>query len=130
MTDVIETDGGLYVAELTSLLDREATDQEKENIVEQRRQDQYDSLLEEWREAADITVNDKVWNKVDFVDQGVTIITSEEEDSSTADTSEDTSADADTTEDTEAADESADTSEDNTDASGSGDEASTDESAE
>lgn len=130
VTDVIETDGGLYVAELTSLLDREATDQEKENIVEQRRQDQYDSLLEEWREAADITVNDKVWNKVDFVDQGVTIITSEEEDSSTADTSEDTSADADTTEDTEAADESADTSEDNTDASGSGDEASTDESAE
>ena len=126
MTDVIETDGGLYVAELTSLLDREATDQEKENIVEQRRQDQYDSLLEEWREAADITVNDKVWNKVDFVDQGVTIITSEEEDSSTADTS----ADADTTEDTEAADESADTSEDNADASGSGDEASTDENAE
>ena len=66
VTDVIETDSGLYVARLTSLLDRDATDQEKQNIVEQRRQDQYDSLLEDWRDAADITVNEKVWAKVDL----------------------------------------------------------------
>ena len=79
VTDVVETDSGLYVAKLTSLLDREVTDQEKTNIIEQRKQDQYDSLLEEWRAASDIKVNEKVWKKVDFDDTGVTIITSQEE---------------------------------------------------
>ena len=129
VTDVIETDSGLYVAEVTSLLDRDATDQEKENIVEQRRQDQYDSLLEEWREAADITVNEKVWDKVDFEDQGVTIITSEEEESSTTDDTSETDESTDSSEDSAASDENADTS-DNGDASGSEDEASSDGNAE
>ena len=129
VTDVIETGSGLYVAEVTSLLDRDATDQEKENIVEQRRQDQYDSLLEEWREAADITVNEKVWDKVDFEDQGVTIITSEEEESSTTDDTSETDESTDSSEDSAASDENADTS-DNGDASGSEDEASSDGNAE
>lgn len=79
VTDVVETDNGLYVARLTSLLDREATDTEKENIVEERRQDQYDSLLEEWRNGIEIDVKEKVWRKVDFEDLGVTITTSEDE---------------------------------------------------
>ena len=87
VTEVIETDSGLYVARLTSLLDRDATDQEKKNIVEQRRQDQYNSLLEEWRDAAEIDVNERNWNKIDFTYQGITIVTPEEE------TSEETSTD-------------------------------------
>ena len=78
-TDPIESDLGLYVGQLTSLLDRDATDQEKNNIVEERRQEQYNSLLEEWRDAITIEVDEKVWEKVDFNDVGVTIITPEEE---------------------------------------------------
>ena len=78
-TDPIESDLGLYVGQLTSLLDRDATDQEKNNIVEERRQEQYNSLLEEWRDAVTIEVDEKVWEKVDFNDVGVTIITPEEE---------------------------------------------------
>ena len=78
-TDPIESDIGIYVGQLTSLLDRDATDQEKNNIVEERRQEQYDSLLEEWRDAVTIEVDEKVWEKVDFNDVGVTIITPEEE---------------------------------------------------
>ncbi len=85
VTAPVETDSGVYVAQLTSLLDREATDAEKENIVEQRRQDQYDSLLEDWREDADIDVNERVWDKVDFIDQGITLISSEDEESSASD---------------------------------------------
>lgn len=73
ITDVIETDQGVYVAKLTSLFDREATDKKKENIVEQRRQEQYSSLLEEWTEAADIKEEDRVWKKVSFSDLGITI---------------------------------------------------------
>ena len=78
-TDPIESDIGIYVGQLTSLLDRDVTDQEKNNIVEERRQEQYDSLLEEWRDAVTIEVDEKVWEKVDFNDVGVTIITPEEE---------------------------------------------------
>ena len=63
--------------QLTSLLDRDATDQKKESIIEERKQDQYDSLLEQWKDDTDIEVDEKVWNKVDFEDTGVTIITSE-----------------------------------------------------
>lgn len=79
MTDVIETENGVYVAKLTSLLDREATDAKKTSIVEERKQEQYDSLIEEWKEAADITVDKKVWAKISFADQGISVITSEEE---------------------------------------------------
>lgn len=82
VTAPVETDNGIYVAKLTSLLDREATDAEKETIVEQRRSDQYNSLLEEWRDAADIKVKERVWKKVDFTYQGITITTPSEEDTS------------------------------------------------
>ena len=85
VTDVIEADTGLYVGQLTSLLDRDATDQKKASIVEERRQEQYDSLLEEWRNDTDVEVNERVWNRVDFEDTGVTIITSETEDTSSDD---------------------------------------------
>ena len=100
-TDVIETDNGLYVAQLTSLLDREATDAKKTEIVEERKQEQYDSLLEEWKEAADIEVNEKVWKKVNFMDQGVTIITGGEDDADTGDGSsaDDGTAEGGTTDD-------------------------------
>lgn len=72
VTDVIESDYGIYVGKLTSLLDREATDTEKTNIVAQRKQEQYDSLLAYWRKETEITENKKVWNKIDFEKQGVT----------------------------------------------------------
>lgn len=107
-TDVIEADDGLYVGQLTSLLDRDATDQKKASIVEQRRQDQYDSLLKEWRNSTDISVDDKVWEKVDFEDTGVTIITSETEETSSDDSSTDGSnsdtSDGSTSDNTGAAD--------------------------
>ena len=107
-TDVIEADDGLYVGQLTSLLDRDATDQKKASIVEQRRQDQYDSLLEDWRNSTDISVDHKVWEKVDFEDTGVTIITSETEDTSSDDSSTDGSnsdtSDGSTSDNTGAAD--------------------------
>ena len=76
----------------------------KTEIIEERKQEQYDSLLEEWKDAAEIEVNEKNWNKIDFIDQGVTIITGEEED--TADTAGDdgTSTDDSTAEDGSSAD--------------------------
>lgn len=82
VTGIIETDSGIYVAKLTSLLDRDATDSEKETIVSQRKQNQYDSLIEQWREDTEITEHKKVWKKISFIKQGVTVKdTTEEEES-------------------------------------------------
>lgn len=79
VTDIVETDSGIYVAKLTSKLDREATDTKKTSIVEERKQEQYDSLLKQWREDTEIKENKKVWKKVKFEEQGVTVKQSAEE---------------------------------------------------
>ena len=51
---------------LVTQLDREATDAEKEEIIEQRRSDLVDELYTEWQEAAEITQNDDVIAKIVF----------------------------------------------------------------
>lgn len=73
VTDAIETDSGIYVAKVTSFLDRTATDAKKQSIVEERKKDQYDDLLKKWRKKIDINLNKRVWKKVDFQKQGVTV---------------------------------------------------------
>lgn len=107
VTAPVETDTGVYVAQLTSLLDRDATDLKKTNIVEERRQEQYDSLLEEWRSSTEIEVNEKVWKKIDLEDTGVTIVTSEEASDGTGDTGESSAQDTDGADDADAGSEDA-----------------------
>ena len=82
VTDIIETENGIYIAKLTSLLDREATDSKKESIVSERKQEQYDSLLEQWKKDTKIKEEEKVWKKISFEKQGVTIKTSDTTDTS------------------------------------------------
>ena len=78
-TDVIETDAGCYVAKVTSLLDKDATKDKKEEIVEERKAQLYQDTCEGWREEADIKEHDSVWKKIDFNDLSVTIKQSSEE---------------------------------------------------
>ena len=97
VTEVIETDNGLYVAKLTSLLDREATDSKKASIVTERKQEKYDEVLKGWKEDTKIKVVKKEWKKVDFKDQGITITTSKTSDTgsdSGSDTGSDSGADS------------------------------------
>ena len=65
-TDVIETEKGCYVAKVTSLLDRTATDSKKTQIVQERQTKLYDDTLKKWRKKADIKVHKSVWKKVSF----------------------------------------------------------------
>ena len=44
--------------------------QKKASIIEERKQEQYDSLLKKWRKETDIKVDKKVWKKVDFEETG------------------------------------------------------------
>lgn len=73
VTGVVKTDGGCYVAKLTSLLDREATDARKDTIVNERKQKLYTDTCKEWREKADISVDKDVWKKIDFKELRVTM---------------------------------------------------------
>ena len=92
---VMSSDGtALFVVRFDADLDRDSTDAEKETIVSTRQQEDYQAELTEWKEAAEITVNEKVWKKITLNDSQVFTIAQEEAE----DTSDDTAAD-DTAED-------------------------------
>lgn len=78
VTDVIETDSGCYVAKVTSLLDREATDTKKNTIIQERKEELYNTTCERWRKETDITIHKDVWKKIDFKDLTVTMNVQEE----------------------------------------------------
>ena len=127
--EVVEGENAYFVVRMDSVLDREATDQEKETIVNERQQDAYSDLLDQWKDEADITVNDKEWEKVTLTDTEQFTIkqpeTEESADDSTADTTESTEGDTEAAEDT--AGEAGDSTEAQEDTSGT---AGTDTSAE
>lgn len=120
---VVEGENAYFVVRMDSVLDREATDAEKENIVVQRQQEAYTDLLDQWTEEADFTVNEKEWDKAELNDydqytikQPETEETAEEgteENDTSADTeensetTEETTGDADTSETTDGADSAA-----------------------
>lgn len=67
---IIETDDAYIVARLDSNFDQEATDSKKESIVEDRKDEAYEALLDEWKEKAGIEVDQKLWDemKLDGID--------------------------------------------------------------
>lgn len=65
---VIEGENAYYVVRMDSVLDREATDKEKESIAEQRKQDAYDELLKKWGEKTEMKLDKKEWKKVTLTD--------------------------------------------------------------
>lgn len=79
VTDMIETDNGCYVARVTSLMDKDATEAKKTEIVNQRKSDLFDEVVEKWMDDAKIKVEKKVWEKIDFNEIGVTIKQTQEE---------------------------------------------------
>lgn len=79
VSDVVETDEGCYVARVTSLKDKDATETKKTEIVQQRKTDLFNEVTDEWKDDADIKVYKSVWEKVDFNDVSVTIKQTESE---------------------------------------------------
>lgn len=96
-TDVIEGESAIYVAQVTSLLDKDATEAEKKEIIEERKNEFYQETVEKWIEDTKIKVNDDVWAKVSLEGLKITAVEAEEE--STDGTTDDTTADE-TTDDT------------------------------
>lgn len=79
MTDVVETDGGCYVARVTSLMDKDATESKKKEIISQRENELFEEVTEKWLEEAKVDVNKKAWKKIDFNALGVTMKQAEKE---------------------------------------------------
>lgn len=72
-TEVMETDSAIYVAQLTSLLDRDATDAEIESIISDRQLELYDETVATWMEEVEITLDSKILSKIDFTELTVTM---------------------------------------------------------
>lgn len=73
VTGVVETENGYYVAKVTSLFDKDATEAKKEEIRAERKEEKYTETVDGWKKEAKITVKERVWNKVDFQKLGVTM---------------------------------------------------------
>lgn len=100
VTDLVETDEGCYIAKVTSLLDRTATDNKKTSIVSERKSDLFTKTCKDWIKKDGVKVDKKVWKKIRFTDLSVKIKQNETEDAAD-DTTEETTTSSDTNDTTE-----------------------------
>lgn len=110
--EVIEGENAYYVVRMNSVLDREATDSQKETIVQERQAEAYSNQLDTWVEESDISVK-RAWNKLEVTDYDLytmTVDTSEESTDGTTDSTSDSESSAEGTDST-----SAESSAENTD---------------
>ncbi len=63
----VEGENGFYVVQMVSTFDREATDQKKEEIINDRKQELLNSVLEGWATDS-FDIDEKVWDTVTFDD--------------------------------------------------------------
>ena len=96
--ELVETDSGYYVVQLTTTLDRDATDVRKEEIISERQSEAYSTALEGWQEEAEISVSERVLNNIDFKDT-MTIISTQEEETTPADATAGQATEAEASED-------------------------------
>ena len=75
--NLVESENGYNVVQLTTTLDRDATDTKKEEIVSERQTEAFENAVAEWKEEADITVKQKTLNKIEFVDSISAVYTPE-----------------------------------------------------
>ena len=99
MSELITTDSGLYILRLDSETDEEATESNRESIIEDRQSALYDEVLSGWQENDGWTVKEKQIAKIQFKN---TFTQPEEEDTEAA---EDTESETEATEETESVEE-------------------------
>ena len=97
--EVIESDDYYYVVRVNKVFDESLTETKKGEILKQRKQDSYDTLLSDWQDAASITVDETVLGTLVLSDKDVFTLLAE-------DPSADESA-AESTESTESAESQA-----------------------
>ena len=102
--EVIEGENAYYVVRMNSVQDREATDSQKETIVQERQAEAYSNQLDTWVEESDISVK-RAWNKLEVTDYDLytmTVDTSEESTDGTTDSTSDSESSTEGTDSTSA----------------------------
>lgn len=67
VSGIIETDDGYYIIKCISTLDREETDRNKEKIMEQRKEEAFSAIYDEFMLTQIRNLNDELWEQVTFV---------------------------------------------------------------
>jgi foldase protein PrsA len=106
MSELVTTDSGYYILRLDAETDEEATETNRESIIEEKQDDHYDEILSGWQENDGWTVKDRQIAKIEFRN----IFTAPEEESTEDTETEDTETEAADTE-TEATDTEAEDTE-------------------
>lgn len=68
VSQVVEGENAYYVVRLEQQFDEEATENEKDLIISDREDTQYENLVKEWTDAAEMEVEKSVWNRVKVTD--------------------------------------------------------------
>ena len=79
VTDLIEGDSSYFVARLDKEVDADATEETRQSIIEQRKDDLYNETLDGWKEGSEWAVKEKVWDDVNFDNLFTTIKDTETE---------------------------------------------------
>lgn len=101
--ELIETDSAIYVVQLESKFDTDATSAKKESILKERQDKEVTDTIEKWRKDTKIEVNERVWNKVSMHDIQVTekkADTKDNTENNTENTNQDTTTGDNTADDT------------------------------
>ncbi len=94
-TGVVEVDGAIYVGKLVSLTDEDATETARENLIEQKKDDHFEEVLDGYKAENEAKVNDRLWAKVKFIDRFTgTFYETTTDDTEETDTTEETTEDA------------------------------------
>lgn len=93
--ELVETDSSIYILRMDNVKDDDATASKKESLENTKRTAYYSDTTGKWLEAADITVNNKVLDKLEITDDHVFSIkevaadtTESSDDAETTDTTE------------------------------------------
>lgn len=85
-SEVIETENGIYVVQLESEFDAEATENNKATVLTERQEARYEELVEKWTDETKITLHEEVWDKISV--QGLKVNYIEDETEETEDETE------------------------------------------
>ena len=99
----VEGENGFYVVQMVSTFDRDATDQKKEEIINDRKQELLNSVLEGWATDS-FDIDEKVWDTVTF-DDIITLKSTEAETEEGTEDAADTDTESESETDSEAASE-------------------------
>ncbi len=76
ISEIVETESGYYLLKCISTLDREQTDQNKKTIIEQRKEEAFSKIYDEFMLTKIRNLNDELWEQISFIrDESVTTTT-------------------------------------------------------